>query len=73
MKLATASPQWERFATPAFMEGRMKLNLTADAVPSVVPAAAQNVNCQHAQGNHFCSLADVPYRSLGGRAIGSPG
>ena len=26
-------PQWERFATPTFMEGRTKLNLTADAVP----------------------------------------
>jgi hypothetical protein len=41
MKLAIASPQLERFATPAFMEGRMKLNLTADAVLSVVPTPGQ--------------------------------
>ena len=26
-------PQWEQFATPTFMEGRAKLNLTAKAVP----------------------------------------
>lgn len=36
-------PQWEKFATPVFLEGRTNLELRADAVPQLHDRALEDV------------------------------